>query len=341
MTKRRGIFLVSAVVLLLTAALAYYGYTIIKKPNLHEELLLYIPTGADFEQVVDSIQKNAEIDNIDGLRWVADRKRYVDRVKPGRYRLEAGWSSEQIINKLRSGEQEAVQVTFNNIKRLQELAEQLAKWTEPTAKEVLGVLMDDSVQRAHGYIPETFPAAFIPDTYEVWWNTTAGDLVTKMISEGNAYWNRSRAEKAANWGLGREEVATIASIVQEETVLMSDAPKIAGVYLNRVRIGMPLQADPTIKFALKNDSIKRILDRDKEVDSPYNTYRYSGLPPGPINIPDPQYIDAVLDAEKHKYLYFCASDDMSGRSVFARSYGEHLRNARKYQAALNRMKIYR
>lgn len=339
--KRRFLLILALFLVAATAWVIYQGYSIIRKPNVIKEFTLFIPTGAGLPQVLDSLEVNNVLGQSDGIQWVADQKNYVNNIHPGRYLLEKGWSNEQLIDKLRSGEQDPVRVTFNNVKRIPQLAEQIARYVEPSASDILSVLKNDSIMAALGHSKESLPGAFVPDTYEVWWNTSASDLVMKLVKEGDRFWNDTRRKKAAAWGLTRNEVSSIASIVQEETTVMDDAPIIAGVYLNRVRIGMPLQADPTIKFALNADSVRRILDVDKEVDSPYNTYRYSGIPPGPINIPEPRYIDAVLNAQKHRYIYFCASDDMSGKSVFARTYGEHLRNARRYQSALNKMKIYR
>lgn len=341
MKRKYIILLTSCLILIGTGIIGYKGYEIIKKPNLKQDMTLYIPTGADFAQVMDSLRVHNALESEDGIEWVADRKNYVSRVKPGKYFLPAGLSNEELINALRSGEQQAVKVTFNNIRRLPALAAQLSKHVEPTEEEIFKILQDGSFHNEMGYTSEAFPAAFVPNTYEVWWNTSARDLVVKVIKQSERFWTKKRLEKAKGWGLTKAEIATIASIVQEETIKMDDAPRIAGVYLNRVRIGMPLQADPTIKFAMNADTVKRILDKDKEFESPYNTYKYYGLPPGPINVPEPDYLDAVLNGEKHKYLYFCANADMSGYSVFAKSYGEHLRNARRYQNALNKMKIYR
>jgi UPF0755 protein len=181
---------------------------------------------------------------------------------------------------------------------------------------------------------------FIPNTYEFWWDTSAEELFERMHKEYQSFWTEARSQKAQDLGLSKEEVSTLASIVQAESQKSDERPRIAGVYLNRLRIGMPLQADPTLVFAAGDFSIKRLTAKQMAIDSPYNTYKYAGLPPGPINLPDINSLDAVLNFEKHSYLYFCAKEDFSGYHSFAVGYDEHLSNARRYQRALNAANIY-
>ncbi len=303
--------------------------------------VLLIPRGADLDVVVDSLRAIGAIQDETAFRWLCEQKKYASKVKPGRYRIPNGTSMNELVNKLRAGEQEPVRVTFNGIKRLPELAGKLGRVLEPDSLAFLQFLMDGDAQRKAGYSAETFIAAFVPNTYEFWWTTTPEQFIERMGKEHSTFWNAERQAKADALKLSPVEVATLASIVQAETVKRADAPKIAGVYLNRLRIGMPLQADPTLKFALGMDSVSRVLQQDMEVVSPYNTYRNTGLPPGPINMPETSMIDAVLNAEKHDYLYFCARADLSGFSDFAKTYDQHLVNARKYQRALNERGIYR
>lgn len=303
--------------------------------------VLLIPTGADFQTVVDSLLALEAIKDENGFRWLAERKNYIGHVKPGRYRIPQGTSMNELVNMLRSGEQEPVKVTFTNVDHLPELAGRVARALEADSIAFLQIFMDPDLQRNAGLSKETFISLFIPNTYEFWWTTTPKGFIERMRLEHDAFWNEERRSQARERGLSEAEIATLASIVQAETMQMADAPRIAGVYLNRLRIGMPLQADPTLKFALGLDSVNRVLARDKEVISPYNTYRNKGLPPGPINMPEPRFIDAVLNAEKHDYLYFCARADLSGFSDFTRSYDQHLVNARRYQRALNERKIFR
>lgn len=345
MAKRGRIAGAAFLVLLVVAGLgAYWGWTRITGPSAkfqEESRVLLIPRGADLEVVVDSLKALGAIGDERAFRWLCGQKKYAARVKPGRYRIPNGMSMNALVNMLRAGEQEPVRVTFNGIKRLPELAGKLGRVLEPDSLAFLQVLMDDDAQRKAGYSAETFIAAFVPNTYEFWWTTTPGQFIERMGKEHSAFWTAERKAKAQALELSPVEVATLASIVQAETVKRTDAPKIAGVYLNRLRIGMPLQADPTLKFALGMDSISRVLHKDMEVVSPYNTYKNTGLPPGPINMPETSMIDAVLNAEKNEYLYFCARADLSGYSDFARTYDQHLVNARKYQRALSARGIYR
>lgn len=308
---------------------------------VEESRVLLIPTGADLDAVVDSLLVHQAIKDEGRFRWLAERKNYTERIKPGRYRIPQGMSMNALVNMLRAGEQEPVMVTFSNIDGLPALAGRLATVLEPDSLTFLDAFRDPGTQRTVGLDEATMIGLFIPDTYEFWWTTSPEQFITRMRREHDSFWNEERRAKAKARGMTPLEVTTLASIVQAETVKMDDADRIAGVYLNRLRIGMPLQADPTLKFALGLQGVNRILNVDKQVVSPYNTYLNRGLPPGPINMAEPRFINAVLDAEKHDYLYFCARADLSGYSEFARSYEQHLVNARKYQRALDKRGIFR
>lgn len=331
-----------ALALLLAAAgiAAYVAWREVMGPSTRfaeESRVLLIPTGADLQTAIDSLRRIAAIHDERAARVLLER----GTVKPGRYRVRKGMSLRAIARMLHAGEQEPVRVTFSNVDHLYELAGRLGRALEPDSTAFLKAFLDPGLQQAVGLSDATMISLFLPNTYELWWTTTPERFIARMRQEHAAFWNATRRAQAGSLGLTPTEVSTLASIVQAETVKMSDAPTIAGVYLNRLRIGMPLQADPTLKFALGVDSVQRILHRDKEVDSPYNTYRHTGLPPGPINMPEPRFIDAVLSAPRHEYLYFCARADLSGYSDFARTYEQHLVNARRYQKALNQRKIYR
>lgn len=203
------------------------------------------------------------------------------------------------------------------------------------------LLLADSTAAHYGFEPATFISMFIPNTYQVYWTATPRQILDRMKKEYDAYWTEERIAKAQAMNLSKVEVSTLASIVQGETNKMDEAATIAGVYVNRLKRGIPLQADPTLVFAIGDFTIRRILNKDKEFESPYNTYKYRGLPPGPINMPSIPALDAVLDYEEHRYLYFCAKDDFSGYHAFAKTLTEHNRNARKFQRALNKERIYR
>jgi UPF0755 protein len=303
--------------------------------------VLLISTGSGLDQVVDSLLTHGMITDEMVFRKVAERKKYSHRVKPGRYIVQTGTSLNDLINKLRSGEQDPVRITFNTIRRLPELAGKVAGYLECDSVAMLNVLLDPAVAQQYGFAQEEFIGMFIPDTYEMWWTETPSGFVARMAREYKNYWNDDRKRKAAACKLDQSEVSVLASIVQAETGVRSDAPSIAGVYLNRLRIGMPLQADPTLKYALGLDTVSRVLNIDKQIESPYNTYLHTGLPPGPINLPEKPYLDAVLNAAEHDYLYFCASESLDGHSNFAKTYEQHLVNARRYHRALNERGIYR
>lgn len=345
MVKRRkrwvGFLLVLAIV---GGVVAFLAWRQLHGPGAafkEESRLLYVPTGADLQTVVDSVMKLEAVTDEQAFLFVCERKHYGDRIKPGRYRVKRGMSMNALVNMLRAGDQEPVRLTFANIDHLAELAGRLDRALEPDSVAFLKALLDPAVAEEAGLSEETLISLFIPDTYELWWTTTPQQFIARMRTEHDRFWNSARTAKARGKGMTKAEVSTLASIVQAETVKAADAPVIAGVYLNRLRIGMPLQADPTVRFALGADSVNRVLHRDLDVASPYNTYRNRGLPPGPINMPEPRFIDAVLDAPRHDYLYFCARADLSGYSDFARTYEQHLVNARRYQKALNKRKIYR
>lgn len=334
-----------AVIVLIVAALAgRWLWNSIAGPSAkfeEESRILLIPGGSELDDVIDSLIAIGAIEDEQKFRWLAEKKNYGVKIRPGRYRIDRGMSMNAMVNKLRSGEQEPVNVTFTNIDHLPELAGRLAHYLEPDSITFLNAFMDRETQKKAGLDQHTFISLFIPNTYEFWWTTTPEQFMERMRKEHGTFWTDDRRSKAKQAGLSPVQAATLASIVQAETMQMDDAPRIAGVYLNRLRIGMPLQADPTLKFALGLDSLQRVLNKDKLVDSPFNTYRNKGLPPGPINMPEPRFIDAVLNAEDHDYLYFVAKADMSGYSEFARNYEQHQVYARKYQRALNERGIYR
>lgn len=345
MMRRSRILLL--IFLMALCAGAFYGWRIWREvygpgPAFGtSDRIVLIPTGADFDQVVDSLKAAGAIADQKIFRLLAERKKYVGRVRPGRYRIPSGMSSNDLVNKLRSGEQDPVRITFTNIKTLPQLAGQVARYIETDSLALLDAMRDPATVQRLGFQPQTMISMFVPNTYELWWTAGPQDLLDRMAREYKRFWTDARRARAAALGLSQTEVSTLASIVQAETAKPDEAPMVASVYLNRLRIGMPLQADPTLKFALGLDSLSRILTADLSIDSPYNTYTHKGLPPGPINMPEPRYLDAVLNAPRSEYLYFCAREDLSGYSNFAKTYEQHLVNARRYQRALNELGIYR
>jgi UPF0755 protein len=275
------------------------------------------------------------------LRWVAEKKNYPDLIKPGRYVINKGLSYNGLINLLRSGKQAPVKITFNNLRTLNQISGKIGKQIEADSSQIIGFLSDESNFRADGFKKENIIALLLPNTYEFYWNTDAKGLYTRLLKEYRLFWNDQRLAKAKEKGLDPIEVSILASIIDDEVAKSDEKPRIAGVYLNRLKRGMPLQACPTIKFALNDFSITRILKKYLLVDSPYNTYEHSGFPPGPIGCATIEGIDAVLNAEKHDYIFFAARPDFSGYHNFSRTLSEHNRNAQLYQKELDKRKIFR
>ena len=315
-------------------------YRYIFHANIQTPGSIIIPIDATYDQVIDSLKKHRIIANYKAFNWVAKQKKYATSIKPGKYLLDKGLNTNEILNMLKSGNQIPVQVTFNNLRFLEELAGAVSKYIEPDSAELIGKFNDPAIHEKYGFNKNTFHCMFIPNTYEFYWTATADQFMERMSMEYKRFWTEERIQKANDMGLTREEVMTIASIVQEETNRRDEKPIVAGLYLNRIKRGIPLQADPTVKFALGNFRIKRVLHSHLEVDSPYNTYRNPGLPPGPINFPESGSIDAVLNAADTPYIYMCAREDFSGYHNFSKTLAGHNENARKYKAALDSLKIF-
>jgi len=321
----------------------YHAYTQIYQPNVilkaNLSPYIYIPTGSTLQDVTRILYKSNVIINRNSFEWLAEKKQYQNNIKPGRYKIKNNMNNNELINMLRSGDQTPVKLSFNNIRTLEQFAGAISKKIEADSLSLMRVFQDEITLTEYGFNKHNLPALFIPNTYEIYWNTTASDFFKRMKKEFDAFWNEDRRKKAAAAGLNPIEVSIIASIVFEESAKSKEYKTIAGVYINRIKKGMRLQADPTVKFALRNFEKKRILLKDLEYDSPYNTYVYSGLPPGPICFPGIKAIEAVINYEKHSYIYFCAKDDLSGYHNFAKTLQQHNENARRYQAALNKRNI--
>jgi len=300
---------------------------------------LYIRTGATFDDVTNLLYEKGFIINRSSFEWMAERKNYKEKVKPGKYLIKDEMSNNELINMLRSGKQEPVQLVFNNIRTKDQLAGRLAKQIEADSTSLIDLFNDEAFLKTYSLNPDNVVTLFIPNTYEIKWNTSARQLMEKMKKEFDKFWTNDRKQKASAINLNPVQVSILASIVQQETNKTDEMPRIAGVYINRLEKDMKLEADPTVKFAMGDFAIKRILKRHLEYDSPYNTYMYKGLPPGPICIPTSTTIDKVLNYEHHNFLFFCAKDDFSGYHVFAKTGAQHQENARKYQRALNEHNI--
>lgn len=302
---------------------------------------LYVATGSDFQAVLDSLKKNEVLNSEWAFRWLAEKKSYPRKVKAGRYHIEDRMSNNALVNMLRAGKQDPVDVIFNSVRTREQLAGRIGAQLEPDSLAFLEALNSPEITASVGFTPQNIMALFIPNTYEVYWNYTPARFLQRMADEYKKFWSKEKLQRAVEIGLKPEEVIVLASIVEQETTKEDEKPRVAGVYINRLQKDMPLEADPTLIFALGDFTIKRVLNADKLVESPYNTYKYRGLPPGPICLPSPSTIKAVLNFEKHQFIFFCAREDLSGYHRFARSLEQHNENARKYQAALNGLNIKR
>lgn len=337
----KAAIIIFAVILVLAGLRAYQLYTFVFHENVKHDVILIIPQNAGLEQVVDSLKATDALVSYKAFIWVAKKKKYDKLVRPGRYLVEKGKNNNEIINMLRIGKQQPVDVTFNNIRFKEQFAGAVSKYIEADSLQVLGIFSDTAQIREFGFTPETFIAMFIPNTYEVLWTTSTLSFVRRMKIEYDNFWNENRRAKAEQIGLSPIEASVLASIVQEETNKNEEKPIVAGLYLNRLKRGIPLQADPTVRFAVGDFTIKRILNSHLETESPYNTYKYAGLPPGPINFPEISSIDAVLNFKKTDYLYMCAKEDFSGYHNFARTLADHTRNAERYRMALDTSHIFK
>ncbi len=297
-----------------------------------------IPSNSNFEQVVSILKKGGFIQDEADFRWLAEKMAYKkDKMRAGRFEVQPGWTNRDLIQHLRNGEQAPVNVVLNNERLPEEVAGKVARFIEADSLALLYTFRDPAFLAEIGYQPETLMSIFIPNTYAMYWNTDAQGFVRKMVKEHDAFWAKNdRVAKAKAWGLSELEVYTLASIVERESNFFAERPTIAGVYLNRLKIGMRLQADPTCVFATRDFLTRRVTEYHTTFDSPYNTYIYKGLPPGPISMASISSLDAVLNAEKHDYIYFCARPDDSGTHAFAVTYSAHLVNAARFQEYVKR-----
>jgi len=333
------IFLIIAIGFIITGLKAYQYYQYAFSPNVNNTKSILIPFNATYQQVLDSLQKNKILISEKAFKWVSKKKNYPANIKNGNYEFKPGMNNNHIVNMLKSGLQKPVSVIINNIRTIDQLAGIVSHYISPDSIKLLKSLTDTSLIKKMGFNKNTFPVIFIPNTYQFYWTTTSEKFISRMYREYNNFWNEKRKDEAKSLGLTPVEVITLASIVQEETNKKEEKPIVAGLYLNRLKKGIALQSDPTIKYALGDFSVRRILKKYLDIDSPYNTYKYSGLPPGPITFPDISSIESVLQPDSNNYIYMCAKEDFSGYHNFTNNLRTHLNNARRYQKALTQMKI--
>jgi len=335
--------LVVFVGLMVSVIIVFSKYQDVFSENVEIEAghdFFYIPAGSTYAEVWEKLEQLNILIDKKSFQWVAEKKGYPGHVKPGRYRIEDGMNNNELVNMLRSGNQEPVMVIFNNLRTLEMLAGKVARYIEPDSLELRSHLLDPGLPSKYGFTRETFMAMFIPNTYEMYWSSSPEDFTDRMAQEYEKFWEK-RDNKLEDVGLSRVEVSTLASLVDEETLYDEENERVAGVYMNRINMGMALQSCPTLKYALNDWTITRVLHEYKQVESLYNTYKHAGLPPGPIIIPSVSAIDGVLNYEDHNYIYMCAKDDFSGKHAFARTLKQHNENAAAYQRELNKRKIYR
>jgi UPF0755 protein len=299
-----------------------------------DDRLFIVEEGSDFKDIQRKLHEGRVVNDLVSFSFLAKLSGYADQLKPGRYILRKNMTNLQALKILKSGKQEPVKITFNNVRLVSELAGRITRNLGMKPEEFEAALIKFAMTNSYGFNKDNIMTMFIPNTYEVYFNVAPEALVEKMHGEYQKFWTDERKEKAKVVGLTPIEVSVLASIVQAESINAKEAPVIAGLYLNRLKKGIALQADPTLVFAVGDFSLKRVLNVHKQIDSPYNTYKYPGLPPGPINMPEIRSLDAVLNYTPSDYYYMCAKEDFSGNHNFTNSYEEHMSNAIRYQRAL-------
>ncbi|MEH6306456.1 endolytic transglycosylase MltG [Olivibacter sp. CPCC 100613] len=339
---RRVISIILIIALLAGSVIAYTYYKRYFAPNVTDaEEYLYVRTGATFNDLLEDLGEKNIVSDTASFRWAAEKMEYPSRIKPGKYKLKKGANNRTLINMLGGGFQEPVKLRFQNIRLRDQFAGYIATQIEPDSTLLIALLNSDTLAAKYGFNTDNFFTMFIPNTYEMYWNIAADEFFARMNKEYNNFWTEERKKKANDINLTPIQVSILASIVKGEALHTDEMPKIAGLYLNRLQKGILLQADPTVIFATNDFTIRRVLNRHLRTDSPYNTYIYKGLPPGPIMMPSIASIDAVLNYQKHNYIYMCAKEDFSGYHNFSTNQAEHLINARKFQQALNERNIKR
>lgn len=341
---KKKIILAVAAAFLIISLIGFTYYKKIYWANVKTSTSILIPTNTEFDSLVKIIEPH--VDHIEDFVWVAKKKNYPNKIRAGKFRISEGMSNEELVNHLRGGKQETVTLTFNNQDSLEKLSGRVAGQIEADSVSLLRVLRDSSYLQNNGFDKASALSMYIPNSYDFYWNTSAEKFRDRMLNEYRRFWTESRLNKAKQQNLTPLQVITLASIVQKETAIVSERKTVAGLYLNRLHEFWPLQADPTIIFALKqrygqDKEYKRVLNKDLDIDSPYNTYTNFGLPPGPIAMPDISSIDAVLDPENHNYYYMCASVEQIGYHKFARTLSEHNINAAAYQKWVSQQGINR
>jgi UPF0755 protein len=337
--------IVFIVLILLVIVAGFYGlkqYNIYFSPNISgKETYLYVKTGTTLDDLYKEIKNKDLLKDMGSFSQAAAKMDLAQRLKPGRYKLSKGMTNRSLINMIKAGNQEPVKLKFHNIRKKEDFAGYLAKNLEADSAAFIKVLDSAALIEKYGFTPDNSYTMFIPNTYDMYWNTSPLEFFTRMQKEYDKFWTAERKQKAAALKLSPQQVTVLASIVDGEALYDKEMPIIAGLYLNRLNRGILLQADPTVIFANNDFTVKRVTNALLRVDSKYNTYKYAGLPPGPIMMPSISAIDAVLNHDNNNYIYMCAKEDFSGYHAFAETKAEHEINANKYRAALNKRNIFK
>lgn len=345
MKSRRNILIIAAACILIICGVTYYYFFSSMSAKDTTEYV-YIDNDDNIDSVTVKLEKISTPHAISAFKMLAGYSKYAENIRTGRYAIEPGEGAAVTFRRLKNGLQTPVNLTIPSVRTVERLSAQLSEKLMIDSATICKALKDEKTCKELGFDTTTVICMFIPNTYDIYWNTSAENLLKRMKKEYSRFWDEERMARAANIGMSPTEIMTLASIVDEETANEQEKPMVAGMYCNRLKLrnseypdGMPLQADPTIKFAWKRFDLRRIYNKLLNIDSPYNTYRRTGLPPGPIRIPSIAGIEAVLNHTKHDYLYMCAKEDFSGTHNFARTYEEHMANARRYTQELNQRGI--
>ena len=320
-----------------------YTYQMLYSPNFlinAEDKFIIIEENTDFNELIKKLEDDTLINDILSFSFLSKLMEYQENIKIGAYKVKMNMSNYEMITMLRSGNQTPIKLTFTYARKIEDLAEKITTKLKMSKDDLLNYL-NENINNYSGFKKTDIISIFLPDTYEVYWNISPKKLTNKMYSEYKKFWNEERLSKLDKINLNQKEAIVLASIVASESRMLDEADRIAGLYINRLNRNMRLQADPTLIFAANDFTIRRVLNKHKKIKSPYNTYIHRGLPPGPIRLASKKYIDAVLNYEKHNYIYMCAKEDFSGYHAFATNLSDHNRNAKKFQIALNMRKIYR
>lgn len=327
----------------LLSTTSVYTYQMLFSPNFlinHPDKMIIIDDDTDFKGLTNQLIEDTLLNDVISFSFLSKLMKYSENIKVGAYKVKMNMSNYDLISMLRAGDQTPINITFSYSRKINDLAQKISEKLKISEKDLMDFITENS-QSNYGFDNQNIIGMFLPDTYEVYWDITPKNLLDRMKSEYDKFWNSERTTKLERVNLSKNEVITLASIVASETNKIDEADRIAGVYINRLRKNMLLQADPTLIYAANDFSIRRVLNKHKKIKSPYNTYMNKGLPPGPIRLSPKKYIDAVLNFENHRFIFFCAKDDFSGYHEFAITLSEHNKNARKFQRALNKRKIYK